>query len=133
MRKMMWAACVLAATTAGTASANWPQFMGPTADGVAPAAEEISKSFPAEGQKELWKIPMAEGFGAPAVVDGKVYVLDRPDGGAKEVFSVINLTTGNVEWTVENPTGKFPDQGKFGTTRSTPTIDGTMAYTIGTT
>jgi outer membrane protein assembly factor BamB len=131
MRIMSRAALVLVAALAAPALADWPRFMGPTGDGIAPAAEKISKTFPASGPAELWKKSVAGGFGSPAIAGGKVYLLDRPGGGAKEVFSVLDLATGQEDWSIENESQPFKDN--YGTTRGTPAIDGTMAYTIGVT
>jgi outer membrane protein assembly factor BamB len=124
-------AMIVVAAMPLTALADWPQYMGPTSDGIAPAAEKIEKTFPEGGPKELWKLSLAGGFGSPAIVGDKAYILDRPGGGAKEVFSVIDLNSGKVDWTVENESQEFKDN--FGTTRGTPTIDGTMAYAVGVT
>jgi outer membrane protein assembly factor BamB len=131
MRMFTRIVCILTAAIAVPTLADWPRFMGPTGDGVAPPAEKITKTFPAEGPTELWKKSMASGFGSPAIAGNKVYLLDRPGGGAKEVFTVLDLETGKEEWSVENESAAFRDN--YGTTRGAPTIDGNMAYTIGVT
>jgi outer membrane protein assembly factor BamB len=105
--------------------------MGPTADGIAPPAEKISKVLPQGGPNVLWKVPVADGFASPAIADGKVYLLDRPGGGANEVFTVLDLATGKKDWSVTNESQRAREN--YGTTRGTPAVDGTMAYTIGIT
>ena len=110
---------------------DWPQFMGPTRDGIASPEEKIAKSFPPEGPKELWHISLADGYSTPAVVGGKVYILDRPGEGTKEKFLVLDLATGREEWSVEYESQ--PYKKIYGVTRSAPAVDGTMAYTIGIT
>jgi hypothetical protein len=59
--------------------ADWPQFQGPKRDGHA-VDQGIAKSWPKEGPKELWAVPLGEGF-AP----------DRPLLRAKSI-SLIVLT-----------------------------------------
>ncbi|MFC1736944.1 PQQ-binding-like beta-propeller repeat protein [Candidatus Hydrogenedentota bacterium] len=66
----------LAAFAGPSASANWPQFQGPDRNGVSNETG-LLRSWPEEGPKTLWKMPLGIGFGSPAIVDGKVYVLDR--------------------------------------------------------
>ena len=125
-------ALLMAAAMARPAGAEWPQFMGPTGDGIASPEEKIAKSFPAGGPKELWHVTMADGYASPAVAGGKVYVLDRPGEGATEKFRVLDLATGNEEWSVDHEAEAFK-KGAYGFTRGTPAVDGTMAYAIGTT
>jgi outer membrane protein assembly factor BamB len=123
------AAALLAAALAAPALADWPRFMGASGTGVAPETEKIAKSFPAGGPKVLWEMPVAEGFASPAVVAGKVYILDRPGGGNTEKFSALDLATGKEEWSVDNESG--PSKNNYGNTRGTPSVDGAMAYAIG--
>ena len=111
--------------------ADWPHFMGPTGDGIASPEEKIAKSFPAEGPKELWHVSLADGYSAPAVAGGKVYLLDRPGETNKEKFLVLDLATGREDWSVEYESQ--PYKKMFGVTRGTPAVDGAMAYTIGIT
>ena len=120
---------LLTALIAAPAFADWPQFLGPTGDGIAAPQEKIAKSFPAEGPKELWQISLADGYSSPAVLGGKVYLLDRPGEGATEKFMVLDLATGREEWSVEYESQ--PYKKIYGVTRTTPAVDGTMAYTIG--
>ena len=124
-------AAIFVTAIAATAQADWPQLMGPAGSGIAAPEEKIAKSFPAEGPRELWHISLAEGFSSPAVVGGKVYVLDRPDEGTKEKLLVLDLATGHEEWSVEYESQPFKKVS--GVTRSVPAVDGTMAYTIGVT
>ena len=113
------------------ARADWPGFLGPGGSGIATPEEKIAKAFPPEGPKELWHITLADGYSSPAVVGGKVYILDRPGEGTKEKFLVLDLATGHEDWSVEYESQ--PYKKVFGVTRSTPAVDGTMAYTIGIT
>jgi outer membrane protein assembly factor BamB len=131
MRVITWAALAIVPAMAISALADWPQFMGPTGDGIAPETEKVTKLLPEGGPRELWKIAVANGFSSPAVAGGKVYLLDRPDGGAKEVFTVLDLATGKEEWSVTNDSQPFREN--YGTTRGTPAVDGKMAYSIGVT
>src|SRR5438045_3142921 len=115
MRMMRNVAVMVSVLLAVPCFGDWPRFMGPTGDGIAPATEKINKNALAQAPKELWQMPLASGFGAPAISGGKVYLLDRPGGGAKEEFSVIDLATGAKDWSLENESDPVKDN--YGTTR----------------
>ena len=55
---------------------NWPQWLGPQRDGVWRETGIVEK-FPEGGPKVLWRVKISGGYTGPAVVEGKVYVIDR--------------------------------------------------------
>lgn len=55
---------------------DWPQWLGPQRDGVW-RETGIVETFPEGGPKVLWRVKIQGGYTGPAVVDGKVYVMDR--------------------------------------------------------
>ena len=75
----------------------------------------------------MWTFPLGEGFGGPAVSDGKVYVLDRITG-KQDILRCIDLITGKEEWSFAyNAPGEVSHAGS----RSVPNIDGNFIYTCG--
>ena len=54
---------------------DWPQWLGPNRDSNW-TETGIVESFPAEGPRVLWRIPVAGGYAGPAVSNGRVYVTD---------------------------------------------------------
>ena len=44
----------------------------------------------------LWTVDVGLGFGAAAVVDDEVYLLDRGDD--QDIFRVLDLKTGEEKW-----------------------------------
>jgi hypothetical protein len=67
------------ASPAGSAAADWPQFLGPNRDGVAPGGPKLLDVWPEEGPRLVWKsdrLPQApiNGAGSPVVADGFVYI-----------------------------------------------------------
>jgi outer membrane protein assembly factor BamB len=118
-------------TLSGICLADWPQYLGPNRNAIAPAEETgLMKSWPEEGPQVLWTVDMGKGFGAPALVGDKVYVLDREgdDADGKDVFRCLDLNTGQEEWryTYDAP-GKLSYEGS----RAVPTVVGDLAFTIG--
>jgi len=62
-----------------TTATDWPQWRGPTRDGIAPAGPKLLDKWPAEGPPLVWKsefIPGNEdgGCGSVVVADGKAFV-----------------------------------------------------------
>ena len=55
---------------------DWPQWRGPTRDGVWHEKGIISK-FETEEIALKWKVPVGSGYSAPTVANGRVYLTDR--------------------------------------------------------
>ncbi len=105
---------------------DWPQYLGPNRNAIS-LETGIKRSWPAEGPEVLWTSPLSEGFGGPAVSDGKVYVLDRI-GSEKDILRCLNLATGKEEW---NFAYEAPGQVDRPGSRSVPAIDGKYVYICG--
>ena len=75
-RRMLWVcACVfaLSATTSRASAGDWPQFRGPTGQGVADAA-----GLPVEwgtSKNVAWKVNVpGHGWSSPVIAGGRVYL-----------------------------------------------------------
>ena len=55
---------------------DWPQWLGPQRDGVW-RETGIVATLPTNGFKYRWRVPIGGGYSGPAVVNGRVYVMDR--------------------------------------------------------
>lgn len=123
-RMLMWMA--VTGGVVGTVVADWPQFQGPQRSGVI-AGAQIARSWPADGPKVLWTRDLGPGFASPAVKDGKVYILDRPDNH-RDVLRCLDLATGKEEWTVAyDAPGKLSYNGS----RSTPSVCERYVFVVG--
>ena len=111
---------------AGPFAADWPNYQGPKRDGTS-SQEGVLRSWPKDGPKVLWSVPLGAGFGGPAVKDGKVFLLDR-DEAVGDTLRVYDIATGKELWAFAyDAPGRF----MFNGSRTTPTIDGTLVYTVG--
>ena len=63
-----------------TQGEDWTQWLGNARDGVW-RESNILASFPEDGPKLLWKSPIGSGYSGPSIANGKVYVMDRIEGG----------------------------------------------------
>ena len=102
---------------------EWPQYLGPDRNAVS-SEKGLMRSWPAEGPKALWTVPLGEGFGGPAISGGKVYVYDRVDDKVN-ILRCLDLMTGKEEWTFSN---EAPGSTSYDGSRSVPTIDGNRIY-----
>lgn len=116
---------VVLSTTAAVA-ADWPWIYGPRRNHTSDQ-KGLLRTWPQEGPKVLWTVPMRSGFGGPAVSGGNVYVLDR-DEAVGDTLRVLELASGTELWTFAyEAAGKF----MFAGSRTTPTVDGEHVYTVG--
>jgi len=81
-------------------SDDWPQWRGPTRDGVF-AETGLLQSFPVTGLKVEWRTAVGYGFSSPVVAQGRVYLADselvKPK--AKERLRCFVESTGEALWT----------------------------------
>jgi outer membrane protein assembly factor BamB len=96
----------------------------------------VLQSFPLEGLKVLWRVPVGVGFSSPCVVQGRVYLTDSQvtRSTTRENVHCLDAATGRAVWThtydVEYPEwGADPDH-PFGPI-ATPVIADGKVYTLG--
>src|ERR1051325_7438081 len=107
---------------------DWPQFLGPTRNGVYPGSD-ISASWPASGPPLLWKRDAAHGFSAPVVSQGRLIFFYRQ--GAREIVEALDAKTGKNVWTFDYPTSYRDDFGFDEGPRAAPAIAGGKVFTFG--
>ena len=107
-------------------AADWPQFRGPSRDGVSKETGLLHQ-WPAAGPKVLWTVPMAQGYAGASIVAGRVYHEDYDE--TKFEWSIIcrNLSNGKEIWRFTRPQKIRPNHG---ITRTVPASDGKYVYSI---
>ena len=107
-------------------AADWPQYLGPTMNSTS-TETGLARTWPKDGPKVLWTVPLGLGYGAPAVKDSQVYLLDRV-ANKKDVLRCLGLADGKEQWTFEYAApGKLSHDGS----RTTPAVDDKHVYTLG--
>ncbi len=122
---------------------NWPQWRGPLRDGVWRETGIVDK-FPTNGLPVEWRVPVNKGYCGPAVVNGRLYVMDRQEGapyvrkpGDKSIPAMagnervlcLDANTGSNLWQyaydcpyrIGYPAGP----------RATPVVSGDRVFTLG--
>ena len=112
--------------------ADWPQWRGPTRDGVAKGT-----SWPAELSLDrltkTWSVPLAPSYSGPIVSRDRVFVTETVDEATERVRA-LDRSTGDEIWRAEWPGAmKVPffaaSNGSW--IRSTPALDGKRLYVAG--
>ena len=110
-------------TAIQSSASDWPQYLGPDRNAVS-SEKGLLRSWPSDGPKVLWTVPLGEGFGGPAVSEGKVYIYDRVDDKVN-ILRCFDIETGNEEWTFSY---EAPGSVSYDGSRSVPAIDGNRIY-----
>ena len=71
---LCFALCCVLFTTCLQAD-DWPQWMGPTRNGLW-QEKGLLRKFPEAGPKIKWRVPTALGYAGPAVADNRVFLFD---------------------------------------------------------
>ena len=142
MRAMIAAVVTVLVSAWGLHADDWPQWMGPTRDGLW-TETGILETFPKGGPKKLWSTAVGGGYSGPAVVGGKVFLTDfqrtvgevknnpgeRISLKGKERILCFDAKTGTETWKIEYdcPYSVSYPAGP----RCTPTIADGRLYALG--
>lgn len=145
MKKYCWLALTAFAYSIGSsalADDSWPQWGGPTRDGAVDASG-ILRVIPKEGLTQLWRRDVGLGYSGPAIVDGRVFVMDyllesgevtnnagkRDQLRGKERIQCLSSQDGTVLWEHKYDRPYAVSYG--GGPRCTPTVHGGYVYALG--
>src|SRR6266436_7418148 len=120
-------ACLLAAGGL-LAAADWPQFLGPTRNGVY-TGPPLAESWPANGPRLVWRKKVGQGFSGPVVAGNRVILFHRV--GAEEVVEALDTGTGATQWRYAYPTVYRDDFGFDEGPRAVPVVANGRVYTFG--
>jgi len=107
---------------------DWPQFLGPSRNGVYSGNDIAAKWGPA-GPAIVWKKEVGQGFSGPVVAQGRLILFHRI--GDKEVVEALDAATGRPIWSFDYPTRYRDDFGFDEGPRAAPTVAGGRVYTFG--
>jgi outer membrane protein assembly factor BamB len=127
--RIAWAvAAALAATVVTQAANDWPQYLGPSRNGIyeGPA---LADTWGANGPKVVWRKQVGQGFAGPAVVGNRVILFHRV--GNEEVVESLDAATGNSMWRYAYPTRYRDDFGFDEGPRAVPVVADGVIYTFG--
>ena len=125
-----FAALAVALSTGGAllAAADWPQFLGPTRNGVY-SGPPLAESWPSGGPRLVWRKQVGQGFAGPAVAGNRVILFHRV--GREEVVDALDARTGALQWHHAYPTSYRDDFGFDEGPRAVPVVVDNRVYTFG--
>lgn len=119
---------ILLRIAASAGATDWPQWLGPTRDGVSTETVTPWKSAP----NVVWRQNVAEGHSSPIVAGGTVYLHTRVADKDEEEVRAFDAKTGEPRWRTPYPRSSFGSP--FGTgPRGTPAFADGKIYTLGVT
>lgn len=106
----------------------WPGFRGPNRDGVSMEPTKLARSWPPSGPKALWSIDLGEGYAAPAVRNGRVYVLDYDRAAQCDSLRCFSLDNGAEIWRRSYP---VVVKRNHGMSRTIPAVSDKFVVSLG--
>jgi outer membrane protein assembly factor BamB len=121
-----FAICLLVAFH--TSATDWPQFLGPTRNGVY-AGADLAENWPKDGPPAVWQKSIGQGFSGPVVAEHKLVLFHRVKD--EETVECLDAKTGKQLWAFAYPTEYQDDFGFDEGPRATPSIANGRVYTYG--
>lgn len=116
------------AGTPSRRSGEWPCFRGGSHDAVAPASESLADSWPVDGPVRLWSVELGEGYAGPAVLNGRVYLLDYDGKEGADALRCLSLDDGREIW---RRSYKVHIKRNHGISRTVPAVTERYVVSIG--
>lgn len=115
-------------TTNTTLIGKWPRFRGPDADNIVKDEIPLLSSFGEQGPQILWEITLGEGHAAPAIFNGKAYVMDYLESKKQDALRCFALETGEELW---RRAYDVHIKRNHGMSRTIPAVNKEFVVTIG--
>jgi outer membrane protein assembly factor BamB len=124
-------ASVLLLLTIRVFADDWPQWRGPNRDGISKETG-LLKEWPKDGPKLLWQVKdLGGGYATPSVAGGRIYLMANK-GLQDEFVKALDVKDGSPVWSTRVGKVGNPDQRpNYPAARSTPTVDGSALYALG--
>ncbi len=119
---------VFAAGPVPTRGADWPAFLGPTADSKSTETGILTK-WPADGPPLVWQLDLGSGYCMPAIAAGRLYQFDRSGDDAR--LRCLDSRTAKLLWTFTYPSAFQDLYGYDNGPRSAPVVNEGRVYIFG--
>ncbi len=106
----------------------WPRFRGPNYDNVSVETVPLADSWGEGGPEVLWSVGLGEGHAAPAVLNGRVYLMDYDEKNQRDVLRCFSLSDGREIW---RRGYKIHVKRNHGMSRTVPAVTDRYVVTIG--
>jgi outer membrane protein assembly factor BamB len=107
---------------------KWPRFRGADFDNINKEPIKLLDKWGAAGPKILWKVELGDGHAAPAIYNGRVYVLDYDERKKNDILRCFSLENGDEIW---RRWYKVNLKRNHGMSRTIPAVTDKYIVTIG--
>ncbi len=121
-------ALVLLALGARAVADDWPQFLGPSRNGIY-SGPPLKETWSASGPAVRWRHPVGQGLSGPVVVQNRVILFHRVAN--REVVEAMDAATGKTLWQYGYATNYRDDFGFDEGPRAVPVVANGIVYTFG--
>jgi outer membrane protein assembly factor BamB len=130
MRRTLLVTVAAAALLAGGggAASDWPQYLGPTRNGVY-GGTPLGNAWPATGPRKVWQKSIGQGLAGPVVAGDRVLLFHRI--AKEEIVDALDARTGEARWRYAYPTAYRDDFGFDEGPRAVPVVVNGRVYTFG--
>ena len=109
-------------------ASDWPQFLGPTRNGVY-SGIDLAEAWPKNGPPVVWQKKVGQGFSGPVVASRKAVLFHRLED--RETVECLDARTGKPLWSFGYLTAYRDDFGFDEGPRATPAIADGRVFTYG--
>ncbi len=114
--------------TPSNITGTWPAFRGADYNAVVESQTPLAKQWPVDGPSKLWQIELGQGYAAPAVYDGRVYLIDYDTEKQADAIRCFSLDDGEEIWRYSYP---VKIKRNHGMSRTIPAVNEKYIVTIG--
>jgi outer membrane protein assembly factor BamB len=109
-------------------TAQWPGFRGPNRDNICPDDKPLADTWPEAGPPLLWALDVGDGYAGPAVINGRVYILDYDESEGADSLRCLSLDDGSEIW---RRWYKIKVKRNHGMSRTVPAVTDKYVVTLG--
>ena len=106
----------------------WPRFRGTNFDNISTEKAKLADKWGPDGPEILWSVALGEGHAAPAVLNGRVYLLDYDEEKKADALRCFSLDDGREIW---RRWYHVRVKRNHGMSRTVPAVTDKYAITIG--
>jgi outer membrane protein assembly factor BamB len=128
MRSLVSGICLCLLADPGLAD-DWPQFLGPTRNGVSAETGLDAAARRKDWPPVIWERRIGQGWSGPVVAGDRLILFHRL--GDNEIVQCLGAADGKERWKFKYPTNYIDDFNFDPGPRATPLIAGKNVYTLG--
>ncbi len=106
----------------------WPQFRGPNRDNFIKEPASLLRSWQPAEPRELWSVELGEGYAGPAVLNGRVYLMDYDREKKQDALRCLSLEDGREVWRFAYPVAVKRNHGM---SRTVPAVTDKLVVAMG--